>query len=229
MTQAQQYATHGAAVLTEAFAYYGHIPTQFEAGLWMKLVAQHGEQAVARFLQHHLLSSPFPPKLADAQRMLSPISGNDEAAFLRLIEEVRVKGPYSCPDFSSEPAIASAVEQLGGWAAVNAQLPDPSARFDYEAFQRRFAAAYQMARSHQVVQGPGTPRAQLRGLHALSAPSALPGAAPAANLALPEQGLSEQSLAEQVPEDCEFGHSTEFSESAAASRLASRQAAGGRA
>jgi hypothetical protein len=190
MSQAQQYATHGAAILAEVFSSYGYVPTQFEAGLWKMLVAQHGEQALARFLQHHLLNSPFPPKLSDAQRMLSPISGNGEAAFLRLIEEVRLRGPYCSPQFDDEPAIALAVEQLGGWAAINEQLPDPLARFDYEAFQRRFVVAYQLALSKQVVQDANPSRVQLRGLHALSAPQGSQASEPRRDLAVVEQDLA---------------------------------------
>lgn len=159
-------------VLVEVFAYFKYEVTDFEAAMWTRLIAEHGDQAVVAFLQEHVRTSTFAPKIADAQRMLSPIGGNDEAAFLRLIAEVRRTGPYVAPAFEDDPAIAAAVTHLGGWSTLNAELPDPSARFDYEAYQRRFAAAYQLARSQQTVMGTRMPRVKLNGLHSLSAPSA---------------------------------------------------------
>lgn len=165
-------------VMVEVFAYYKYVVTDFEASIWTGLINEHGDQAVVAFLQEHVRTSTFAPKISDAQRLLSPIGGNEEAAFLRLTEEVRRRGPYGNPRFQDDPAIAAAVSHLGGWARLNAEMPDPGARFDYEAYQRRFAAAYQLARSQQVVLGraggageSGVPRIHLRGLHALSAPA----------------------------------------------------------
>jgi hypothetical protein len=164
--------------MVEVCAYYKYVVTDFEASMWTKLINEYGDQAVVAFLQEHVRTSTFAPKIADAQRLLSPVGGNEEAAFLRLTEEVRRRGPYGNPRFDDDPAIAAAVSHLGGWATLNAEMPDPGARFDYEAYQRRFAAAYQMARSQRVVMGAvggpagsGVPRVHLRGLHALSAPA----------------------------------------------------------
>jgi hypothetical protein len=164
--------------MVEVFAYYKYVVTDFEASIWTRLISEYGDHAVVAFLQEHVRTSTFAPKISDAQRLLSPVGGNEEAAFLRLTEEVRRRGPYGNPRFEEDPAIAVAVSHLGGWATLNAEMPDPGARFDYEAYQRRFAAAYQLARSQQVVTGSvggpggsGVPRIPLRGLHALSAPT----------------------------------------------------------
>lgn len=155
--------------LVETFAYYKYKVTQFEADLWKRLTDECGDEALLAFLQAHLRTSQFAPKLSDAQKFLAPGAGNEDAAFLRLTEEVRRCGPYGDPRFDDDPAIATAVAHMGGWAAVNEQLPDPQARFDFEAFQKRFATAYQVARAEHVT--AQAPRLELRGLHALSAPS----------------------------------------------------------
>jgi hypothetical protein len=159
--------------MVEVFAYYRYVVTDFEASIWNKLISEYGDHAVVAFLQEHVRTSTFAPKISDAQRLLSPVGGNEEAAFLRLTEEVRRRGPYGNPRFEEDPAIAVAVSHLGGWATLNAEMPDPGARFDYEAYQRRFAAAYQLARSQQMVLGgPNAPRVKLSGLHSLSGPAA---------------------------------------------------------
>jgi hypothetical protein len=177
--------------MVETFAYYKYEVTKFEADLWARIIDEYGDEAVLAFLQAHLRTSQFAPKVSDAQRLLSPEGGNEEAAFLRLAQEVRRCGPYGNPRFE-DPAIASAVTSLGGWAVVNEQLPDPMARFDYEAFQRRFSAAYQVARSEQVVSRPQ--RIELRGLHALSlTPVPIP-----APVALPRQTVTASNGARAV-------------------------------
>ncbi len=153
--------------LVETFAYYKYEVTKFEAELWARIIDEYGDDAVLSFLQSHLRSSQFAPKVADAQRLLCPDKGNEEAAFLKLTQAVRRFGPYSAPRLD-DPAIALAIASLGGWAAVNEQMPSPEARFDYEAFQRRFGAAYQIAVSEIAMRR--APRIKLRGLHALSAP-----------------------------------------------------------
>lgn len=150
--------------LIETFAYYKYQVTDFEASLWSRLIDEYGDEAVKAFLQAHVCASNFAPRIADAQKLLSPERGNEEAAFLRLMQEVKRSGPYADPAFA-DPALAAAVVHMGGWATVNEQLPDPHARFDFDAYQKRFQAAYQLARAEQM--SAPSRAVQLRGLHAL--------------------------------------------------------------
>jgi hypothetical protein len=154
--------------LVETFAYYKYEVTRFEADLWSRIIDEHGDEAMLAFLQTHLRTSQFAPKISDAQRLLSPGHASEDAAFLSLNAAVRQCGPYGNPRFD-DPAIATAVRQLGGWAAVNEQLPAPTAVHDFEAFKRRFAAAYEVARAQHAIQGK--PSHRLLGLHALASSS----------------------------------------------------------
>lgn len=149
--------------LVETFAYYKYEVTPFEADLWRLLIDEYGDASVVSFLSHHIRSSAFAPKVSDAQRMLNPARANADAAFLAVQEQVRLCGPYRDPSFA-DPAVTLAIARMGGWVAVNEQLPTPEQRFDLDAFQKRFEVAYQLslAESRQ-----GAPRLELRGLHAL--------------------------------------------------------------
>ena len=174
--------------LVETFAYYKYEVTRFEADLWSRMIDEYGDDAVIAFLQSHLRASQFAPKISDAQRLLCPDKADEDAAFVRLTQAVRRSGPYAAPRLE-DPALALAVVNLGGWAAVNAQLPTPEARFDYEAFHRRFAAAYRSALSDIALRR--APRVELRGLHASSAPEIAEGNREAAVIVARPQGRGE--------------------------------------
>lgn len=156
--------------LVETFAYYKYEVTRFEADLWSRIIDEYGDEAVLSFLQVHLRQSQFAPKVSDAQRLLCPGRANEDAAFLSLNAAVRRWGPYGSPHFD-DPAIALAVVHLGGWPAVNEQLPSPAAAYDFETYKRRFSAAYQVAVAEQTLHGVSSFR--LKGLHALGSPTSV--------------------------------------------------------
>lgn len=157
-------------VLAEVMGYYVRVMTELEVRLWMQVISEFGDQAVCNFLVNHVKTSVFAPKLADAQKALNPSGSNAVAAFEELGRVVSSIGPYLNPKFD-DPAIAGAVLALGGWAKVNEQLPDPSARFDFEAYFKRFDALYQQSCA-SILTGHGF-KGELLGLHNMPAPPPL--------------------------------------------------------
>lgn len=148
--------------LVEVLAYYKHQATDFEAMMWNRIIEQHGDGAVIAFLQAHVMRSQYAPKVNEALAMLQPGANNAAAAFMALTDGVARCGPYKAPAFE-DPALVDAVVRMGGWAAVNEQMPSPQVRFDYEAYFKRFETAYQMACADLALRRPL--HTQLLGLH----------------------------------------------------------------
>lgn len=174
--------TSAQKALSEVMALYNKEMTDFEIMLWTKIIADHGDAPVIRVLLKHCEKSVFAPKPADALAVLCPGNENPMVALEELVRVARKTGPYEDPDFKDR-ALASTVLLLGGWVTVNEQLPDPTDRFAYEAYYKRFDALYKQAQADLMTNGGQAP--VLLGLHSLSVKTA-------AQLLLAAQGKAQE-------------------------------------
>lgn len=114
-----------------------------EATAWTQMVDAYGDDAVVRFVNWHIRTSPFFPSVSAGYQFLSCGFGEPSAAMARLCEAVRDSGPYVSPDFRGDLPLGQAVLELGGWARVCELLPDPVARsMDFAVFEKRFSDIY---------------------------------------------------------------------------------------
>jgi hypothetical protein len=159
-------------MLAQVGGYYRHELSDFDSMMWARAIELYGDMPVKRFLVHHIESAgpkdDFFPKVGAFFRFIDPSANNALAAFEELREQVSRCGPWRSPVFRS-PAIVRAVQSMGGWVQVNKELPSPEAdRFGYEAFYKRFEAAYTVACS-EVALMSGAKSERLLGLHSLKA------------------------------------------------------------
>lgn len=139
--------------LAEVMAMYsGHTMTVFEASTWAAIIDGTTVDAFRRFLQRHVLTAKFAPRPSDAASALGLGGADAEQAYALLERDIRKFGPYRQPEIS-DPVLVSAIQQLGGWAAVNEQLPDIRESFATKAFRDRFDAAYRLAGVEVCIQG----------------------------------------------------------------------------
>lgn len=115
-------------------------PSDMEIAMWEDLAARFGDDALIRFARHHIQVTKFAPHISDALKFLSGATDAPHA-MLALTREVRCTGPWESPRFD-DAAVGVAVDYLGGWERVCSELPDPSDRFSYDAFFKRFETAY---------------------------------------------------------------------------------------
>lgn len=173
MAAKHQKLTGAMAVLAEVMGYYKHAATEFEANLWQGLVDDLGDEAVTSYLLSHIKRSPFSPKVNEVIDALRPGYMSEQAAMEELLRAVARFGPYTAPTFQ-DPALVETVHLLGGWVVVNEQVPSAEARWDYEAYLKRFVPAYKTACANLALRRGAAPF--LRGLHDLSIkPLALSG------------------------------------------------------
>ena len=139
--------------LTEVMSTYSHHMTVFEARVWKTIIDSVPSEAFMLFLQRHFLSSKFRPTPSDAAVALG-IGGSVDPtlAYAELERAVRTVGPYKVPEIN-DPVLRSAINQLGGWAHVNEQMPDPSQQYLIKAFRDRFDAAYRLASVEVTIRG----------------------------------------------------------------------------
>lgn len=164
--------------LAEVFGMYKHDATPLEAELWTRLIEVHGDEAILRFLSHHVLSSSFVPRPSDAHKALETGAADSQAAFSLVVAAVRKVGPYGTPtELNRHPAVVAAVEQMGGWAMVCAALPDTSRSFELQAYQKQFDAAFRLGSSRVAIQGLAP--APLVGFVAAARAAALSASVPA--------------------------------------------------
>lgn len=150
MTEAEQAACDTA--LTEVMGMYNHSMTGFEAQIWATVIDKVTPSAFQAFLQQHILTSKFAPKPADAAAALALGGADPQQAYALLERHVSKCGPYATPGIT-DPVLIATVHQLGGWAAVNEQMPSFKDTFALKAFKDRFESAFRLA-SHEVcIQG----------------------------------------------------------------------------
>ncbi len=130
-------------VLKEVLGAYRYELTEFEAGVWLNIMRSVPRERFVAFLRHHYQTSPFAPKPSDATKHLDS-SLSSERAFHRLGVAVAQIGPYADPQIS-DPILRQAIHLLGGWAAVNEQMPAASETHATRAFRERFDASFNMA------------------------------------------------------------------------------------
>lgn len=152
-------------VIAHVMGLYSRELNKFESNLWNSIIADFGDESVIRFLIRHCETSVFAPKPAEANLALRPGANNSMAAFEMLARAAKNFGPYRNPRFD-DPAIAGAVVLLGGWITVNEQLPDPTSRFDYESYYKRFDAVYKQSCAN-ILLGNGYSQ-PLLGLHSVN-------------------------------------------------------------
>lgn len=180
--------TNAAEALSQTMAYYKHSMTGMEANGWVRIIGEFGDRAVMTFLEEHMQSSTFAPKFSEALKLFAPSRKNSVAAYEELSRAVRECGPYAAPRFE-DPALPRAVKLMGGWLAVNEQLPAENGSFEGSAFIKRFDAMYAQACSDVLLQREVD--SKLRGLHDLTKPAGLLEHSAAATQAPALQSLSD--------------------------------------
>lgn len=130
------------AALKEVLSAYRYEATQFEAEVWLNIISAVPRDRFIAFLQHHYQTSPYAPKPADATKYLDTAI-NPDMAFQRLTMAVSSVGPWAVPDV--DPILRQAIHLLGGWSAVNDQMPDVSEIHAMRGFRERFNACFNTA------------------------------------------------------------------------------------
>lgn len=137
-----------------------HRLSSLEREMWNELITRFGDQAIIDYLRRHVSMSKYAPHVSEALEFLGA-SNSAASALLVLQREVQRVGSWQSPKFD-DPAVAHAVSIMGGWEKVCQDLPDPSDRFAYGAFQERFEVALKAAQS-EVTRGASV--APLLGRH----------------------------------------------------------------
>lgn len=144
--------------------------TEFEAEVWVGIAQSVPCDQFLAFLKHHVLTSPYAPKPSDANQHFG--SGTSPAAaFEQLRRLVRENGPWNVPELH-DPVLVTTIQSMGGWIAVNEQLPDVSESHAVRAYRERFDACFNAAISQVNVRkqlptqplialGNNEPRSQL--------------------------------------------------------------------
>ena len=138
--------------LNEVLASYKCEVTPFEAGVWKRIISRVERNQFLAFLERHMLSSVYAPKPADAERAFHPSGQNVDVAFEKLRELTQRFGPYQRPEID-DPALVSAIAALGGWQAVNEEMPAKTETYLTKAYRDRFEAVYQFAEVSRAVRG----------------------------------------------------------------------------
>lgn len=150
MTENEQAACD--AALAEVMGMYNHSMTAFEGQIWATIIDKVKSSSFQAFLQQHVLTSKFAPKPSDAAAALALGGADAQQAYALLERHVSKCGPYATPEIT-DPVLISTVQQLGGWANVNEQMPSFKDTFALKAFKERFESAFRLA-SHEVcIQG----------------------------------------------------------------------------
>lgn len=128
------------AALGEVMSAGRYEMTDFEVDLWIGIATSVPKAQFLAFLKHHVLSSPFPPKPSDAQRHFG-VSADPAVVFEALVRLVKEFGPWRKPE-GLDPVLVATIQALGGWIAVNEQLPDTSQPHAVRAYRERFDACF---------------------------------------------------------------------------------------
>lgn len=166
---------------------YRYEISDFEAVLWQtQVINRYPNEAVMRALLAHMESgtndSNFMPKYGAIKARLEPIAG-----FTQVHEAVRKFGPYQVPEIS-DPVLLSAIDQMGGWAKVCEEMPDPVGRaVDFDRYMKRFENAIQTGKQRVNVLCQLPPPLKAIGMSSNSATQPGQLAAPVRALPRPSQ------------------------------------------
>lgn len=138
-------------LLGEVMSMRNHTMTSFEAEIWLAIIDGSKPEEFAAFLKLHVLSSKFAPTPADANAALRLQGGDAQVAYKELEDHIRLTGPYRAPTIDDEVLVA-AIQNLGGWVAVNEQFPSSSETYLTKAYRERFDAAYKVALNQVRIQ-----------------------------------------------------------------------------
>lgn len=134
--------------LLQIMAARRHSLTPLEARVWQQIMSSVPAEKFLAFLTQHFLTSSFAPTPADAMKMLDVAGTDPRVTFDRLTELVRRVGPYGIPEIA-DPVFVTAIEIMGGWVAVNNELPDRRnpdvSSYDVKAYFDRYTAAFNQA------------------------------------------------------------------------------------
>lgn len=128
------------ALLTGVHSFYRQDLTDFAVGVWQRSMAPYAIEAIERAFDAHAKdpkAGSFMPKPADLIRLLDG-SHEDRAvvAWSKVYQAITRVGGYATVAFD-DPAIHSAITDLGGWPTMCAGTID-----ELPFLSRRFAAAY---------------------------------------------------------------------------------------
>lgn len=135
--------------------------TPIECSLWMREIERLGPQAMLNFVEFWASgggqgSFQRAPKIEDFRKLADPQHISAEAALEILRAEVARCGCWGDPNIT-DARLTNAVLQLGGWAKVNQDMPDPSDAFEYKRYADRFKHAWTYAEAQAVQCMPAPP------------------------------------------------------------------------
>jgi len=167
--EAPNLPTNAEEMWAHTMGYYKQMPSDMETLLWkVKIFDVFPPKAIINALSFHIDTSAFAPKISDIKKQLERENVQSSAAGLLVVQNVVKRfGAYNSPEMTS-PVLRAAIELLGGWVTVCAELPDASTSpFEFERYQKRFATAFE--RAQQDVNVHGAKPKQLLGLAAKDA------------------------------------------------------------
>ena len=141
-----------AEMLSAMARMYKYDLSEFEAILWTNQIFKSYEpEAVMRALLAHMEGpapdSNFMPKYGVIKHKLEPTRGIED-----IVAAVRGGSPYVAPAIK-DPVLIQAIQQMGGWVKVCAEMPDPREKpIDFGQYIKRFDAAVTAAVSKIGVQ-----------------------------------------------------------------------------
>lgn len=131
-----------------------HAMTDFEAGLWHRIMEQTSREKFQRYLESYVLSPQAkfgPPTPGNAATALG-LALDPETAYAQIEIAVRTFGPYQLPEIH-DPVLLMAIKNMGGWAAINEQMPGAANSFEQKAFKDRFTSALTLAINQVRIEG----------------------------------------------------------------------------
>lgn len=142
-----------AVLLNGVHSFYGQDITDFAIGVWVRSLEPYAIEAIERAFDAHARdpkAGAFMPKPADLIRLLDG-THEDRAgmAWSKVYRAISTVGGYATVAFD-DPAIHSAIADIGGWPAVCSGTVD-----ELPFLQRRFCMAYT---SHAKAKSPHPPK-----------------------------------------------------------------------
>jgi hypothetical protein len=135
-----------AQAVAQLFGSTGGAFTQVEALLWATEIHRLGPDLAMEFVRYwasgeHELKYKRTPTINDFLSRVDPEHLSAETGFAKLQEEVRLIGGWRSPAITNLKLLA-AIERLGGWPKVCAELPSPTEDFALRAYAEKFALAW---------------------------------------------------------------------------------------
>lgn len=128
--------------------------TVIETNLWTREILRLGPTALLSFAEFWMSGAGQKeyrrtPTIDDFLKYADPAYVSAACALDRLTAEVRRCGPYSDPVID-DLKLREAIVQMGGWAKVCQDMPDPAQDFAFKRFAERFRSAWTHSEAMQV-------------------------------------------------------------------------------